>query len=699
MTTNHQTQTNFLEQIGATTLGQIECLGITFRNEAERRAYFLERLRQKLNDPIFRQSAGFPLGETEDILALSDPPWYTACPNPFLTEFVRLYHKPFAPPKPNVIAPYAEELRSTGRHPVYAFHPYHTKVPPEVIRRLIEHYTEPGDLVLDGFCGSGMTGVAAREAGRHAILLDLAPVAGFVSAVNSRSHDWREGVRVMEEIIAASEQKWDYLYLTEENRQKLSVNYYVWSDVFSCPECNYEFAFFPHGVIHHGHKVETRKTFPCPRPGGICPAELNVRRVQRVLDAAGKKRALVWVNAGNGKKRLNRAPDKYDLKLADDLEKLAPPDWFPADAIDPDGYSANLAQLGHKAITDVSRLLSRRNLIVFADLWERVSRLENQSLKILGRAALTSIFTVISERQGYFGGGGGMSGNLYMPIVRMEKNIYASLRRKLAKLIEAEEAKEKLLTQVLVSNQSSTTLAAIPDATIDYIYTDPPFGANIIYSEMNLALEAWLKVKTNNGAEAVVDFSRHRELEQYTALMRQCFSEYYRILKPGHWITIEFHNTSAAIWNLIQTTLAESGFVIAGINLFDKGSTTILADIRPGAAKHDLIISAYKPPTSPVSLETDPQETAENKGQFALEAGTEESAWDFVRRYLAQLPQSSETGLILERTAYRLFDRMVAYHLQQGLKVPISAARFYQGLAQRFVTRDGMYFLEEELEG
>jgi hypothetical protein len=151
---------------------------MTFDSEEERRANFRERLRARLQDPEFRRTEGFPLGSDDAILALSDPPWTTACPNPFLAEFVkhygrlderdRLYHR----------TPYAGDFHSSIRHPVYAFHPYHTKVPPEVIRTLIEHYTDPGDLVLDGFSGSGMTGVAAREAGRHAILVDLCPVAG-----------------------------------------------------------------------------------------------------------------------------------------------------------------------------------------------------------------------------------------------------------------------------------------------------------------------------------------------------------------------------------------------------------------------------------------------------------------------------------------------------------------------------------------
>ena len=71
--------------------GPVECLGMTFPNDQARREYFLGKLKEKLKDPEFRKIEGFPIGEDEDILALSDPPLYTACPNPFLGEFVQTY--------------------------------------------------------------------------------------------------------------------------------------------------------------------------------------------------------------------------------------------------------------------------------------------------------------------------------------------------------------------------------------------------------------------------------------------------------------------------------------------------------------------------------------------------------------------------------------------------------------------------------
>ena len=648
-----------------------ESLGQDFVDEQARVAHFREDLGKRLAQPSPLESAGAPRGRESDILDLSDPPAYVACPNPYVSDWIAAVAQPPAYTDRYQDKPYRGLYEIDKRHPVYSFHPYHTKVPPEIIRRLIEHYTQPGDLVLDGFCGSGMTGVAARDAGRNAVLVDLSPAATFVAGCNVIPHPARLSLGVLEEVLEASEKEWGHLFETIEDDNVAPVNYFVWSDVFTCPNCDFEFPFFPDGVVHHGTKVETRKSFACR----ACSAELNVRRVRRVIENGRKKKQLVWVNAGRGRERINRPPNADDQWLASDCEEREVADWYPTDPINPNGYSAKLAQLGDKAVRDVSRFLSRRNLIIFADLWRRASELPSPSMRHLCRATLTSVFTVISERQGYFGGGGGMSGNLYMPIVRMEKNIFDVLRRKLGRVEEAELAKRKAHGAAIVSTQSSTNLSAVPNESVDYVYVDPPFGANIIYSEVNAVMEAWLRVKTNDEPEAVIDVTRGRELDEYATLMRCCFAEFFRVLKPGRWMTVEFHNTMAEVWEAIQTEMAAAGFVVEEVGILDKGTTTILSDIRPNAAKHDLIISARKPAMArtpePRSREEDP------------EAWT----WSFVSDRLQHLPLSKE------RSAEMLFDRVVAARVRDGRSVTMSTTEFYGGLRKRFREWNALFFL------
>ena len=156
--------------------GPVTCLGMEFESDEARREYFTEELRKKLQDPEFRAIEGFPIGEDEDILALSDPPYYTACPNPWIKDFIEEWEKEKPTPEsdePYHREPFAADVKEGKNDPIYNAHSYHTKVPHKAIMRYILHYTEPGDIVFDGFCGTGMTGVAAQMCGDRAVVESL----------------------------------------------------------------------------------------------------------------------------------------------------------------------------------------------------------------------------------------------------------------------------------------------------------------------------------------------------------------------------------------------------------------------------------------------------------------------------------------------------------------------------------------------
>ncbi len=132
-----------------------------------------------MQDPEFRKIEGFPIGKDEDILALSDPPYYTACPNSWITDFItqweqeKLATRNQEPETPYHREPFAADVSEGKNDPIYNAHSYHTKVPHKAIMRYILHYTEPGDIVFDGFCGTGMTGVAAQMCGDRDVVVSL----------------------------------------------------------------------------------------------------------------------------------------------------------------------------------------------------------------------------------------------------------------------------------------------------------------------------------------------------------------------------------------------------------------------------------------------------------------------------------------------------------------------------------------------
>ena len=187
---------------------RVECLGQTFESDRTRREHYRALLAAKLRDPEFRKTPGFPKGTDEAILQMSDPPYYTACPNPFLKSFAEQHGHSYDPAEEYHREPFAVDVSEGKTDSLYRAHSYHTKVPHLAIVPSILHYTKPGDIVLDGFCGSGMTGVAAqwcgtaprdyrqrleadwKQAGRDApewglrrvILADLSPAATFIAA-------------------------------------------------------------------------------------------------------------------------------------------------------------------------------------------------------------------------------------------------------------------------------------------------------------------------------------------------------------------------------------------------------------------------------------------------------------------------------------------------------------------------------------
>ena len=144
----------------------VVCLGMKFENEESRREYFREELRKKL--PSLKQDEGFPIGEDENIIELSDPPYYTACPNPWMNEFLSEWK---TDDRDYYVKPYAADVSEGKQELIYNVHTYHTKVPPKAIMRYLLHFTEPGDVIVDGFSGTGMTGVAANYCGINSKLL------------------------------------------------------------------------------------------------------------------------------------------------------------------------------------------------------------------------------------------------------------------------------------------------------------------------------------------------------------------------------------------------------------------------------------------------------------------------------------------------------------------------------------------------
>lgn len=735
------------------TSGPVECLGQTFSSDQARREHYLQLLAEKLKDAEFRKIEGFPTGSDEAILKLSDPPYYTACPNPFIEDFVHYYGTKYDSSASYSKEPFATDVSEGKNDPIYNAHGYHTKVPHKAIMRYILHYTQPGDIVFDGFCGTGMTGVAAqlcgdrtavqslgyrvdaagniykeeqdngktiwskfsKLGGRHALLGDLSPAATFISHNYNTPKSIVDFNKQAKAAIDDLEKKFGWMYRTLHQPSQIDleaacrelqaggalelvtgarvgrVNYVVWSDVFSCPECAGEIVFWDSAVDVDNGKV--RDSFPCPH----CQSTQTKRSLEHTLvslhdSAIGEtvkqaKTVPVRINYSFGSKRFDKKPDIADLALCSrvDREDITTP--YPSDRLFEGVETRRNDPIG---ITHVHHFYTKRNLAVFSYAFEKLqSELKwavSGSLQRGSKQHQIAITRVGGEKAGEGGATAGhRRGTLYVPSNQIEMNAIGLISDRVAAFKKAILPND--LARPTISTQSTTQLL-MPDSSVDYFFFDPPFGKNITYSELNSIMESWLRVMTNRKPEAIEDRSQKKSVNEYRDLMTRCFKEAYRVLKPGHWMTVEFSNTQAIIWNAIQTGLQEAGFVVANVSALDKKRGGLNAIIGVTAVKQDLVISAYKP----------------NDGleeRFAKSGGSEDSAWDFVRTHLEYLPivklKSSELEFIAERDPRIIFDRMIAWFVRHNTPVPLSSQEFQDGLRSRFPERDGMVFLPEQV--
>ena len=646
-----------------------------------------------------RHIEGFPLGEDEDLLTLSDLPHYTAYPNPHIAEFIKKWGTPYDEDTDDYHRePYVADVSEGKRDPIYIAHTYHTKVPYKAIVPFIEHYTEAGDIVFDGFCGSGMTGVAAQTVGRRAVLCDLSPAATFIAfnfnAKVSVSEFESEAMRILEE----AEAECGWMYRTwhpnsnAPNRVKGTINYTVWSDVFVCPYCSEEIVFWNAAVDTESGKVH--RTFACPGcSAGVTKKDLD-QVTEPIYDATlgdtieRTKQVPVLVNYSVGRKRYAKRPDSADLEIIVRIERSEIPYWYPTNRMMnvPKGVRkwGDKWRAGTSNFLYVQELYSRRSLWILALLWNKAQSVQSDRLRKAMMFALTGMQVNLSKMNRWRANVSfpynPLTGTLYISALQSEANVLIGIRNKVRRLTKAWDQIQTTvrMNSVISAQSASAKLVDVGANTVDYVFTDPPFGDNLMYSELSFLWEAWLRVFTNTEPEAIISQTQSKALVEYRELMTSCFAEMYRLLKPGRWITVVFHNSKASVWNAIQEALARAGFLVAQVTVIDKQQGSFNQVTAAGSVKNDLVINAYKP-------------RAGFSQRFLSQAGQNLEA-AFVHQHLAQLPIAAN----IERSKEMLYSKYLAYYVQHGYQVAYNAEGFYRALPQwGLLERDGYWFADE----
>ncbi len=472
----------------------------------------------------------------------------------------------------------------------YDAHTYHTKVPPQGIAEVVKQYLPQGGLVLDPFAGSGMTGVAARALGYDVILNELSPAASFIADRFTRRIDpelFAAGVRAISEATVVVRRD---LYTTHcrECKKSAEIQYTVWSYIVKCTSCSGEFVLWDHcrsyGRTVREHKILSE--FPCP----CCKTTIKKSRLART------KAVPVLVGYKCCRKvQVEHPPSPQDLIKIESIERSPPlaKGNYPTFPL-PDGM--NLGQPKRHGLTSIDRFYTPRNLAAMSHIWRAIHHIADAELAGYMGFIFTSLYQRVTRLSEYrFWGGSGNTANFNVPYIFNEANVFTTFERKARTIGDhLETTARQYHGRCVVRTGSATELKFLPDKSVDLVFTDPPFGANINYSEMNILWESWFNVFTDNKHEAIINKYQNKDAQRYGDLMQESLAECHRVLRPGHWMLLVFMNSSQDIWEQLRRAIAGAGFSLERMDIFDKQHGTFKQFVSDNTAGSDLILHCRK---------------------------------------------------------------------------------------------------------
>ena len=489
------------------------------------------------------------------------------------------------------------ELLVRRSDPVYNGHSYLTKVPVSAVMPFIDAFTDPGDTVMDPFAGSGMTGVAAAMLGRRAILSDISVLGQHVGRNYTNLVDRDAFLHASDLAIAATTARLceePYRARCRSCHREARLIRTVWTVELQCPGCADRINFY--GALEASGW--SKRDLSCPR----CETPISTRDAKRIGEAPVVETILCLCSAN----QLHQPPS-IETGLSPGSCGLD----YPRVSVGPDREMFSRSALAKHGLTEVASFFSPRNLAVLAALRQAIEQQRDRDLSEKLRFAFTAILARASKRYQWSRQRPLNASNqtYYIAPVFYEWNVLDLFSRKAQAIARSDafiraEIKRHCAPppDVRYERASATDLGEfVADSSVDYVFTDPPFGSNIFYSDMNLFAEAWLDAQTDVTQEAVVHTTKQKRAKaaaRYEQLLRDAFAECRRALKPDGWLTVVFSSTDGRMWALLARALRAAGFAIehGHITLLDKGQRSVkgLASGVEGVVTCDVVLSMPK---------------------------------------------------------------------------------------------------------
>lgn len=580
---------------------------------------------------------------------------------------------------------YNEPFPSTRTGALFNAFSYPTKISPESEALFIACHTNVGDTVLDPFGGSGTTAIATllcdsptenmlKLAKKYCLNPQWGPRKAYVYEISTigcllgdtlchTNHATFE--KYANILLSTLKDSANRLYgcIDNEGNQGI-IRYVIWSDVLFCPHCKEEVRYSDIAIEYNPLSFKDKGICPC------CGKEVVISEMEKVKiekfdtilqrTLSVKKRVPFKIYGETNGKNWQRLANDNDIKNYQNLEEELDYSKVPKYKIK---WGGLYRQGYHFGITHIHHFYTSRNVVMFSKLWDKISDAPKEiqdALKIFllsyNSAHSTLMTRVVAKKNNHdFVITGAQPGVLYISSLPVEKNIYIGLKRKLKTFVSALELLDKSTSEATFINSSSTSMNRIKSASIDYVFTDPPFGDFIPYSEINQINECWLGSVTNNDEEVIINNSQGKSLHSYSVLMNKVFLEIQRVLKKNADCTLVFHSAKAEIWRTIIKAYKANGLSVEVVSILDKVQKT------------------FKQTNSNVTVKGDPIILLKNTPFLATEQRFNSDI------EIAEYLIDASKGIPFDKEkATRLYSKYIITCIENGVQVSLNADYFFK---------------------
>jgi DNA modification methylase len=446
---------------------------------------------------------------------------------------------------------------------IYGMHKYWSKKPYNIIRRFIQTYSSKDDIVIDPFCGSGISVIEAIITGRKGIGFDINPSAVFITK------------QILTK-VSVSKIYDSFKQIESDLREKINSFYHV------------------------------------KRNGNVYQGTHFLWENNQITE--------IWYHNGLKKKNADK-PTQQDIELSNSFTYQDIEHYYPTEKF---FHNSRINAYGSRHIYE---LFTPRNLKALSLLMNKIEQIEDDIIKNILKFCFTSSVGQASKMVFVVKQRGKMNGasenekkevgswviGYWMPKENFEINVWNCFENKFSKIIKAKKAQEKTPYSVreaecfeelvnsdfnlmLFNQPSQTGLKNIPDNSVDYIITDPPHGNRIPYLELSMLWNGWLKKTADFENEIIISEAkeRHKDINDYNKLLNCVFEEIYRILKPQKYFSLMFNSLDDKTWINLISKLHSLDFELVKIETLEYSANSVVQDSRKNGLKTDFIITLIK---------------------------------------------------------------------------------------------------------